>query len=186
MGSKRNRNLAIGAIVAVALVLAVFLLAGDDDNPTPYADDGPATDTGVERRPIRAFGQTVRLRTYLTTIELRPTGFDRVPASESSAPGVTVDLTIRNVGRAPYRDQPLQAASVALRQGGEAERAYEPRPGCTNVPEDTVRIPPGGVRRYCLPFAATQRPELFLYSAEAGLPTSRGAPEAAAWSFPQR
>lgn len=104
----------------------------------------------------------------------------RFAASESSGAGVGVDLAIRNVGDAAYRDQPAQATSFTLRNG-EAERVYSAVGECGGLSEDT--IPPGATRRFCLPFEATGRAELFVYAPESGLPGSRGAPEAAAWGF---
>lgn len=180
----RARIVAAGVLAAVVVVLAIALLSGGDEE-TPYADRGSTDErsSAPSGRPVRTFGQTVRLKTYLTTVEVRPLAFVRLAAGESSGPGVGVDVAIRNVGRAPYRDQPAQAASVTLRRGGEAERVYEGPEQCRGVAEDTIRIPPGATRRFCLPFAATGRPDLFVYAPESGLPGSRGAPEAAAWGF---
>jgi hypothetical protein len=182
--TRRARIIAAGVLGAIVVVLAVVLLSGGEDE-TPYADRGTPGDSGAtpRGRPVRPFGQTVRLKTYLTTVEVRPVSFVTLAAGESSGAGVGVDLAIRNVGRAPYRDQPAQAASVRLRGGGEAERVYLPAPRCGGPPEDTISIPPGETLRFCLPFEATARPELFVYAPESGLPGSRGAPEAAAWDF---
>lgn len=169
---------------AAVVVLAVFLIVGGD-RESPYADRD-STDqrsSGPSERPASRLGQTLRLRTYVTTIEVRPVGFVSFPATESTGPGVGVDLVVRNVGREPYRDQPEQAASVTLRRGGEAERVYTSVRGCAGPPEDTIRIPRGATERFCLPFEATGRPDLFVYAPEDGLPGSRGAPEAGAWSL---
>lgn len=184
--SKRKRKLAVGAALVAAVVVVVVLVAGGETE-TPYGGRGPSGDGGSApvARPVRQFGQTIRLRTYLTVIEVTPLNFVRFPASESSDPGVGVDLSIRTVGRAAYRDQPAQAAAVIVRGGGEAERVYTPVRGCTGPPEDTIRIPSGKTVRFCVPFETTGRPDLFVYSAEDGLPGSRGAPETGAWAFPR-
>lgn len=184
LGTKRKRALAIGAAVLAVVALVVGLIvAGETD--TPYDDRGSAGDGGSApvARPVRQFGQTVRLRTYLTVIEVTPHSFVRLPAAEASGPGVGVDLSIRTVGSAAYRDQPAQAAAVVVRGGGEAERVYTSVGGCEGPPQDTIRLPQGRTARFCIPFETTSRPDLFVYSAEDGLPGSRGAPETAAWSF---
>lgn len=183
---KRKRNLAIGAAVIAAVVVAIVLIVGTGSSETPYADRGTSGDGGSAptARPVRRFGQTIRLRTYLTTIEVTPRSFVRFPASEASGPGIGVNLEIRTVGRAAYRDQPAQAAAVVVRGGGEAERVYTPVGNCTGPPEDTIRLAAGRTARFCLPFETTARPDLFVYSAEDGLPGSRGAPETGSWAFP--
>ncbi len=183
--SKRGWIIAAAGLGAAVVVLAVILIAGSSSPETPYGERGSADgrSSGPPGRPARRFGQTVRLRTYLTTVEVRPLAFVRFAASESSGAGVGVDLAIRNVGDAAYRDQPAQAASVTLRNGGEAERVYSAVGECGGLSEDTIRIPPGATRRFCLPFEATGRADLFVYAPESGLPGSRGAPEAAAWGF---
>jgi hypothetical protein len=181
--TRRPIIIATGVLAALAVVLVIVWLSSGESE-TPYADRGSSDDGSAPRgRTVRSFGQTARLKTYLTVIEVRPLAFVKLAASESSGPGVGVDVAIRNVGGAPYRDQPLQAASVTLRRGGEADRVYEGGPECRGLSDDTVRIRPGATQRFCLPFEATGRPDLFVYSAEDGLPGSRGAPEAAAWGF---
>ena len=182
---KRGAIIAAAGLGAAAIVAAVLLLVGGSPPDTPYGERSSAGEgsSGPPGRPPRRFGQTVRLETYLTTIDVRPVAFVRFPATATSSAGVGVDLAIRNVGDAPYRDQPLQAASVTLRGGGEAERLYDPVRGCAGPPADTVRIPPGATERFCLPFEATGRADLFGYSPELGLPGDRGAPQAAAWGF---
>ena len=185
MSTRRRRLILITAGVFAAIVVAVvvFLLSAGESEPR-YADLGSSDEGSVPGgRRVYRFGETVRLRTYLTTIEVRPVGFTRIAASQAAGAGVGVDLEIRTVGRAAYRDQPAQAASVTVRGGGEAERVYEPVPGCPGLSDDTVRIPQGETRRFCLAFETSRRPELFVYSAEDGLPGNRGAPEAAAWEF---
>ncbi len=182
---KRGAIIAAAGLGAAAVVLAVLLFVGGSAPDTPYGDRSSAGErsSGPPGRPARRFGQTVRLKTYLTTIDVRPVAFVRFPATSSSGAGVGVDLAVRNVGDAPYRDQPLQAASVTLRNGGEAERLYDPVGRCAGPPEDTIRIPPGATERFCLPFEAGGRADVFVYAPESGLPGDRGAPEAAAWGF---
>lgn len=166
-------------------MLVVLLFVGGSPPDTPYGERSPAGGggSGEPGRPARRFGETVRLKTYLTTIDVRPVAFVRFPATSTAGAGVGVDLAVRNVGDTPYRDQPLQAASVTLRNGGEAERLYDPVGRCAGPVEDTIRIAPGATARFCLPFEAGGRADLFVYAPESGLPGDRGAPEAAAWGF---
>ena len=182
--TKRKRTLAIGAaVLAVVALVVVLIVVGEAD--TPYDDRGSSGGGGAApiARPVHQFGRTVRLRTYLTVIEVTPHSFVRLPATEASGPGVGVDLSVRTVGRAAYRDQPAQAAAVVVRGGGEAERVYTPVAGCEGPPQDTIRLPQGKTARFCIPFETTSRPELFVYSAEDGLPGRGGAPETATWAF---
>lgn len=176
--------IAAAGVGAAVVVLAVLFLVGSSPD-SRYDDRASSGDrsSAPPGRPTRRFGQAIRLKTYLTTVEVRPLAFVRFAANESSGAGVGVDLAIRNVGDAPYRDQPAQAGSVTLRNGGEAERVYEGVGKCGGLTEDTIRIAPGATRRFCLPFEADGRTDLFVYSPELGLPGSRGAPEAAAWGF---
>lgn len=186
MRSRNKRLLAAGAAVVVGAILIAIVVIASGDSPQGRYGDRESTDarsSGPAERPASVFGQTLRLRTYLTTIEVRPLSFVRLPATGATRPGYGVDLSIRNVGRAPYRDQPVQAAQITLRNGGEAERVYTPVGSCRGPSTDTVRIQPGASERFCVPFEAIGRPDLFVYSAEDGLPGSRGAPETGAWSF---
>lgn len=183
--AKRGAIIVAAGLGAAAVVLAILLFVGGSSPDTPYGERSSPGEqsSGPPAEPARRFGQAVRLDTYLTTIDVRPLAFVRFPATATSSPGVGVDLVIRNVGDAPYRDQPLQAASVNLRNGGEADRVYEPVRGCPGPPEDTIRIAPGATERFCLPFEAGGRADLFVYAPESGLPGDRGAPQAAAWDF---
>lgn len=187
MRAERKKALTVAAAVLAGLVvLVVVVIVSARSTERPYGG-GSAGDPGSEPsdRPLRRFGQTVRLRTYTTTIEVRPLGFARLGASAASGPAVGVDLAIRNVGRAQYREQPLQAAQVILQSDEEAERIYLPVGGCAGPSEDTIRIPVGATSRFCLPFEVTGRPDVFVYAPDDGLPGTGGAPEAAAWSFPR-
>jgi hypothetical protein len=179
----RRRALVLAA-VAVAVVVVVLILAlGGGDESTPYGEVVPSeSGPAYTERPIYAFGQVVRLKTSQTTIEVRPVGFASLAPTAATGPALGVDLEIRNVGARPYRDQPMQAAAVTTR-GGELDRLYQPVGDCRGVSADTVRMAPGELRRWCLPFARGGRPELFVYAPEAGLPTYKGTPEAAAWRF---
>jgi hypothetical protein len=181
----RNRALVVvGAGVLAAVLVTVLLFAGT--GPERRYDERQSTDerSSAPGRPAHRVGQAVRLRTYLTTIEVRPLGFVRLGATAAGGRGVGVELTLRNVGRATYRDQPIQAASVILARGDEAERLYTSVDRCQGPPADTVRIRPGAARRYCLPFETNgAKLDAFVYAPESGLLGRRGAPQAAAWSF---
>jgi hypothetical protein len=182
-----RRRVLIGAAVVAVLVVAALLIFGGGESTTRYGDLVPETASEGPRRPnIHRFGEAVRLKTSRTTIEVRPTGFSRQPATAAASPSIGIDLRVRNVGREPYLDQPSQAASVVLRGGGEADRIYEPVGRCRGVSPDTVRMQPGGARTWCIAFTASGRPDLFVYSPEIGLPAHRGAPEAAAWRLAGR
>ncbi|HYZ71268.1 MAG TPA: hypothetical protein VE528_06375 [Thermoleophilaceae bacterium] len=180
----RKRVLVLGAVVVVAIVVVVLLIAGGSETRTRYGDVWPAPAGG--ERPAVPFGQAVRLKTSRTTIEVRPFGFSRQPASAAAGPSITIDLSVRNVGREPYLDQPTQAAAVVLGAGDELDRIYEPVGRCRGVSPDTVRLSPGESRRWCVAFENRGRPELFVYAPEAGLPRDRGAPESAAWRLDRR
>ena len=181
----RKRVLVLGAVVVVAIVVVVLLIAGGSETRTRYGDVWPSAPVGGER-PAVPFGRAVRLKTSRTTIEVRPFGFSRQPASEEAGPSITIDLSVRNVGREPYLDQPTQAAAVVLGAGDELDRVYEPVGRCRGVSPDTVRLSPGESRRWCVAFENRGRPELFAYAPEAGLPRDRGAPESAAWRLDRR
>jgi hypothetical protein len=184
MQLSRNRALVLAGIGVLAAVLVIVLILAAAPPERRY--DEPLTgDPGAAAgRPVHPVGRAVRLRTYLTTIEVRPLSYVRLPATASDGPGIGVDVSLKNVGRATYRDQPTQAASVTFRRGGEAERLYTSVERCQGPPRDTVKIRPGVTKRYCIPFeTGGARLALFIYAPEAGLPGSRGAPEAAAWSF---
>ena len=185
MEMSRNRALVlVGAGLLAAVLVTVLLFAGGGSDRR--FDERQSTDvrSSAPARPAHSIGQAVRLRTYLTTIEVRPLSFVRLPATASGGPGVGVDVSLRNVGRATYRDQPIQAASVILKRGEEAERLYTSGERCQGPPADTVRIRPGVSKRYCLPFETNgARLDAFVYAPEAGLPADRGAPQAAAWAF---
>ena len=180
----RKRVLVLGAVVVVAIVVVVLLIAGGSETRTRYGDVWPAPAGG--ERPAVPFGRAVRLKTSRTTIEVRPFGFSRQPASAAAGPSITIDLSVRNVGREPYLDQPTQAAAVVLGAGHELDRIYEPVGRCRGVSPDTVRLSPGESRRWCVAFENRGRPELFVYAPEAGLPRDRGAPESAAWRLDRR
>jgi len=182
-----RKRLLIGAAVLAVLVLVIVLVLGGGDTTTKYGDVGPGTGEAGPRRPdVHPFGEAVRLRTSRTTIEVRPTGFSRQPATAAASPSIAIDLSVRNVGREPYLDQPSQAASVVLRGGEEADRIYDPVGGCRRSAPDTVRMWPGETRRWCFAFVRMGRPELFVYAPEVGLPAERGAPESAAWRLGDR
>ena len=182
--AQRTWIIVAAGVGAAVVVIAILLLVGSSsDGPTDDRASSGDRSSAPPARPDRRFGESVRLKTYLTTIEVRPLAFVRIAGSESSGAGVGVDLAIRNVGDAAYRDQPAQAASVTLRNGEEADRVYEEVKDCVGPSEDTISIPAGATRRFCLPFEAAGRADLFVYSPELGLPGSRGAPEAAAWGF---
>src|SRR5829696_1146334 len=150
-----RKRLLIGAAVLAVLVLVIVLVLGGGDTTTKYGDVAPGTDAGPRRPDVHPFGETVRLRTSRTTIEVRPTGFSRQPATAAASPSIAIDLSVRNVGREPYLDQPSQAASVVLRGGEEADRIYDPVGGCRRSAPDTVRMWPGEPRRWaCRPSAA--------------------------------
>jgi hypothetical protein len=180
----RKRVLVLGAVVVVAIVVVVLLIAGGSETRTRYGDVWPAPAGG--ERPAVPFGRAVRLKTSRTTIEVRPFGFSRQPASAAAGPSITIDLSVRNVGREPYLDQPTQAAAVVLGAGDELDRIYEPVGRCRGVSPDTVRLSPDESRRWCVAFENRGRPELFVYAPEAGLPRDRGAPESAAWRLDRR
>ena len=180
----RKRVLVLGAVVVVAIVVVVLLIAGGSETRTRYGDVWPAPAGG--ERPAVPFGRAVRLKTSRTTIEVRPFGFSRQPASAAAGPSITIDLSVHNVGPEPYLDQPTQAAAVVLGAGDELDRVYEPVGRCRGVSPDTVRLSPGESRRWCVAFENRGRPELFAYAPEAGLPRDRGAPESAAWRLDRR
>src|SRR5215210_628819 len=181
----RKRVLIAAAVLAVLAVAAVLIFGGGETN-TRYGDVAPQAPPGARRPDVHPFGEAVRLKTSRTTIEVRPTGFSRQPATSAASPSIAVDLNLRNVGREPYLDQPSQAASVVLKGGGETDRIYEPVGRCRGVSPDTIRMWPGETRRWCLAFVQPGRPDLFVYAPEIGLPTYRGAPEAAAWRLAGR
>jgi hypothetical protein len=184
--TRRRAAILAAVVAAVVALVAVLALAGGDES-TRYGDVAPpSSGPATQGRPIHAFGEAVRLRTSQTTIEVRPLGFANLPATAATGPALGVDLSVRNVGAKPYREQPSQAASVILPGGGELDRLYEPVGRCRGVSPDTVRMAPGEASRWCLAFARIGRPELFVYAPEAGLPTYKGTPEAAAWRFGRR
>jgi hypothetical protein len=177
-----RRRVLLGAAVLAVIVVAAILIFGGGSESTRYGYVTPQeTGTGHAQPDIHAFGETVRLRTSRTTIEVRPTGYSSQPATAARAPSIGIDLSVRNVGGEPYLDQPSQAASVVLRGGDEADRIYDPVGSCRGVSPDTVRLGPGESRPWCIAFERTGRPDLFVYAPEVGLPYEQGAPEAAAW-----
>jgi hypothetical protein len=182
--NRKRALIVVGAGVLAAVLVTVLLFA--DFGSEPRYGERQSTDerSSAPARPAHRVGQAVRLRTYLTTVEVRPLGYVRLGATSAAGPGVGVELSLKNVGRATYRDQPIQAASVILGRGEEAERLYTSVERCQGPPADTVRIRPGAARRYCLPFETNgAKLDAFVYAPESGLPGSRGAPQAAAWSF---
>jgi hypothetical protein len=181
----RKRALLLAAVAVVVIAVVVLLLAGGSETRTRYGDVWPSAAAGGER-PAVPFGRAVRLKTSRTTIEVRPFGFSRQPASAAAGPSIAIDLSVRNVGREPYLDQPAQAAAVVLGAGDELDRMYERVGRCRGVSPDTVRLWPGESRRWCVAFESRGRPELFVYAPEAGLPRDRGAPESAAWRLDRR
>jgi hypothetical protein len=181
----RKRALLLAAVAVVVIAVVVLLLAGGSETRTRYGDVWPSAAGGSER-PAVPFGRAVRLKTSRTTIEVRPFGFSRQPASAAAGPSIAIDLSVRNVGREPYLDQPAQAAAVVLGAGDELDRMYERVGRCRGVSPDTVRLWPGESRRWCVAFESRGRPELFVYAPEAGLPRDRGAPESVAWRLDRR
>src|SRR5215211_2897026 len=181
----RKRVLIAAAVLAVLAVAAVLIFGGGETN-TRYGDVAPQAPPGARRPDVHPFGEAVRLKTSRTTIEVRPTGFSRQPATSAASPSIAIDLSVRNVGREPYLDQPSQAASVVLRGREEADRIYEPVGDCRRTAPDTVRLWPRETRRWCFAFVRMGRPELFVYAPEVGLPAERGAPESAAWRLGDR
>jgi hypothetical protein len=180
----RKRALVAAGLLLV-LVVAAVLLFNRQDTSTGYGDIAPKASGPPPRPRVHPFGEAVLLKTSRTTIEVRPTAFSRQPATAAASPSIGVELNVRNVGRDRYLDQPSQAASVVLRDGGEADRTYDPVGRCGGSP-DTVRMAPGQSARWCIAFEATGRPNIFIYAPEVGLPNYRGAPEAAAWSLGRR
>src|SRR5918998_6963956 len=120
----RKQALVLAAVAVVAIAVVVLLLAGGSETRTRYGDVWPSAAGG--ERPAARFGRAVRLKTSRTTIEVRPFGFSRQPASAAAGPSITIDLSVRNVGPEPYLDQPTQAAAVVLGAGDELDRIYEP------------------------------------------------------------
>src|SRR5215218_10587265 len=157
-----RKRVLIGVAVLAILVPVGVLVFGGGNTTTKYGDVAPYSPEKALRRPdVHPFGEAVRLRTSRTTIEVRPTGFSRQPATAATSPSIGIDVSVRNVGREPYLDQPSQAASVILGGGAEADRIYEPVGDCRRTAPDTVRLWPRETRRWCFAFVRMGRPELF-------------------------
>jgi hypothetical protein len=140
--------------IAALIAVAVFV-------PKSCGDDEPAEGPAKRQEERRAaLGEPIALEGLQDGVEVEATatGFtDPLPAGRFDEPRrghrrVGVRLTLENTGEAPYRDAPVNGATLVLAGGRKAEAAIVSGGPCAIEFATDLVLARGESRRGCLAF----------------------------------